>query len=59
MFILNCACGNEVYCSNEESCTAWQCEACGAWLDMFGCPAEPPVQTMDSRMANCMAFDGL
>ena len=43
MFILKCPCGNELYCSNEESRTAWQCDVCGQWLDMFGFPADKPV----------------
>lgn len=58
MFILKCECGNELYCSNEESRTAWQCEACGRWYDMFGCVIAPPADETVPEDVTCMTFEG-
>ncbi|MCF2670292.1 MAG: hypothetical protein MR451_06880 [Clostridiales bacterium] len=58
MFILKCPCGNELYCSNEESRTAWQCDVCGQWLDMFGFPADKPVGEAVPDDVTCMTFEG-
>ncbi|MBS5143886.1 MAG: hypothetical protein KHY89_00020 [Butyricicoccus pullicaecorum] len=54
MFIMHCSCGNEMYCSNEESRTAWQCEACGQWYDMFGYVVEPPIGEVVPEYVTCM-----
>ncbi len=54
MFIMRCSCGNEMYCSNEESRTAWQCETCGQWYDMFGYAVEQPVGEVVPEYVTCM-----
>lgn len=36
MTILTCECGNEIYIMDETEATAWQCDACGQWYDLFG-----------------------
>lgn len=54
MFILHCACGNELYCSNEESCNAWKCEKCGNWYDMFGYPVQKSVEENMPQNMTCM-----
>lgn len=54
MFIMRCSCGNEMYCSNEESRTAWQCEECGTWYDMFGYVVTPPVGEVVPEHVTCM-----
>lgn len=54
LFILTCACGNELYCSNEESRTAWQCEMCGQWYDMFGYPTSQPSGEIVPEGVTCM-----
>ena len=56
MFIIRCTCGNEIYASNEETRTAWQCDACGKWYDMFGYPAPPEPELPEGT--SFMTFDG-
>ena len=51
---MRCSCGNEMYCSNEESRTAWQCEECGQWYDMFGYSVASPVGEVVPEHVTCM-----
>lgn len=55
VFILKCACGNELYCSNEQSRTMWSCDVCGQWYDMFGYPVIPPEDLEIPAEMNFMA----
>lgn len=44
MFILECKCGNEIYCTQNETCMYWQCDACGTWYNIFGIEENPQIQ---------------
>lgn len=57
MFLLTCNCGNELYCSNEESRMAWQCEVCGQWYDRFGYPVQPPADEVVPEHVTCMTME--
>lgn len=42
MTILQCDCGQEIYIMDEREATAWQCDACGQWYNLFQQKVAPP-----------------
>lgn len=44
MFVLQCACGGEIYGNESDPREAWQCEECGKWYDLFGCEVRSPLE---------------
>lgn len=47
MFILQCKCGNELFCEEQDDPQAWQCEICGQWYDLIGTPIKEPAPAYD------------
>lgn len=40
--ILQCDCGEEIFIFDEGEATAWQCDACGQWYNLFQQKVAPP-----------------
>ena len=50
MFIIECDCGNELYISSGDDRSAWQCDACGKWLNFFGQEVRPPQEAREQAL---------